>query len=120
MLRIPTLVSLCVLAVSTVVVSSPCVTFDASFNLLVFGLALRFFSVEILRVVLFSLLHSLASGIRYILYFASWKLYLIKLSIYIGHFRSTDQMTDPPGIVSQWQVKVLASAALSRRGGVPC
>ncbi|KAJ3478866.1 hypothetical protein NLI96_g9460 [Meripilus lineatus] len=38
MAPIPTLVSLLVLAFASVVLSSPCVTFDSDFNLLVFGL----------------------------------------------------------------------------------
>ncbi|KAH9940690.1 hypothetical protein B0H21DRAFT_754015 [Amylocystis lapponica] len=38
MLRLPTLVSLLLLAVPKAVFSSPCVAFDASFNLLTFGL----------------------------------------------------------------------------------
>ncbi|KZT10491.1 uncharacterized protein LAESUDRAFT_721860 [Laetiporus sulphureus 93-53] len=38
MFRLPTLVSLLILAAAKVVVSSPCVAFDSNFNLLVFGL----------------------------------------------------------------------------------
>ncbi|CAL1709197.1 unnamed protein product [Somion occarium] len=38
MFRVPTIVSLLLLALPTTVFSSPCVTFDATFNLLVFGL----------------------------------------------------------------------------------
>ena len=38
MFRVPTVVSLLLLALPKAVFSSPCVTFDASFNLLAFGL----------------------------------------------------------------------------------
>lgn len=38
MFRVPTIVSLLLLALPNAVFSSPCVTFDASFNLLAFGL----------------------------------------------------------------------------------